>query len=483
MRKRSVDVAVIGAGTAGMGAFRAAGRLTENVLLIEGAQYGTTCARVGCMPSKLLIAAAEAAHMVTAAPGFGIETTPPRINGRAVMERVQRERDRFVGFVVETVEDWPADQRLLGRARFTGDHDLEVTSDDGEVVHVEADRIVIATGSKTVYPSFFEAVGDRLVTSDEIFDWPDLPESVAVFGGGVIGLELGQALARLGVRMRLFGKGGGIGILSDPEVVAAAGEAFTQAFPFHPDADVQSIDRDGDEVVVTFADDTGKTVTERFDYLLAATGRRPDTAGLGLENTTLDLDENGIPLFDPCTLQCGSSHVFIAGDVDNFRPILHEAADEGRTAGENAGRFPEVRAGLRRVPMGIVFTEPNLAVVGEGFQALEARSCPLAIGSVDFASQGRSRVMLQNQGLLRVYGEMGTGQFLGAEMAGPRAEHLAHLLAWSLQQKLTVPEMLDMPYYHPVIEEGLRTALRDLNRNLRLGPAPVKRSMDCGPGA
>ena len=483
MQERRVEVAVIGAGTAGMTAFRAARAATDSVLLIEGAQYGTTCARVGCMPSKLLIAAAEAAHMVERAAEFGVETAPPKINGRAVMDRVRRERDRFVGFVVETVEDWPEKQRLLGRARFSDDHTLEVEGADGSRHRVVAERIVIATGSTTVWPPFFEAVGDLLATSDDVFDWDDLPESAAVFGGGAIGLELGQALHRLGVRVRMFGKGGGVGTLSDPEVKKAAIAALGADFPFHPDAEVKGIERDGDAVVVTFVDDGGKTTTERFARLLAATGRRPAVAGLGLETTSLELDDNGIPRFDPCTLQCGSSHVFIAGDVDNHRPILHEAADEGRTAGNNAASFPEVRAGLRRVPMGIVFTEPNLAVVGEGFAALEARSCPFATGSVDFEGQGRSRVMLQNQGLLRVYGEGGTGLFLGAEMAGPRGEHLAHLLAWSLQQRLTVPEMLDMPYYHPVIEEGLRTALRDLNRNLRLGPPPVPRSMDCGPGA
>jgi len=483
MQERRVEVAVIGAGTAGMTAFRAARAATDSVLLIEGAQYGTTCARVGCMPSKLLIAAAEAAHMVERAAEFGVETAPPKINGRAVMDRVRRERDRFVGFVVETVEDWPEKQRLLGRARFSDDHTLEVEGADGSRHRVVAERIVIATGSTTVWPPFFEAVGDLLATSDDVFDWDDLPESAAVFGGGVIGLELGQALHRLGVRTRLFGKGGGVGMLSDPEVRAAATAAFAADFPFHPDADVKSIERDGEAVVVTFVDDGGKTTTERFARLLAATGRRPAVKGLGLETTSLELDEHGIPRFDPCTLQCGESHVFIAGDVNNFRPLLHEAADEGRTAGSNAASFPEVRAGLRRVPLGVVFTEPNLAMVGEGYAALEARSCPFAIGSVDFKSQGRSRVMLQNQGLLRVYGELGSGMFLGAEMAGPRAEHLAHLLAWSLQQRLTVPQMLDLPYYHPVIEEGLRTALRDLNRNLRLGPVPVPRSMDCGPGA
>jgi dihydrolipoamide dehydrogenase len=483
VRRRTVDVAVIGAGTAGMGAFRAASRLTDSVLLIEGDRYGTTCARVGCMPSKLLIAAAEAAHMVGLAPAFGIETAPPRIDGRAVMNRVRRERGRFVGFVIETVEAWPADQRLMGRAKFTGDHTLEVTSADGAVTLVEAGRIVITTGSVTAIPGALKGAGDRLITSDAVFDWQDLPESVAVFGAGAIGLELGQALARLGVRVRLFGKGGRIGILSDPAVAAGARDALARDFPLHPDAEVESVAEDGDEVAVTFTDDAGETRTERLEWLLAATGRRPDVKGLGLENTALELDDHGTPVFDPCTQQCGSHPVFIAGDADGFRPILHEAADEGRTAGENAALFPEVRAGRRRVPMGIVFTEPNLAVVGEGLESLEARGCPHAIGSVDFADQGRSRVMLVNEGLLRVYGEQGSGLFLGAEMAGPRAEHLAHLLAWALQQRLAVPQMLEMPYYHPVIEEGLRTALRDLNRNLRLGPEPVIRSMDCGPGA
>jgi dihydrolipoamide dehydrogenase len=399
------------------------------------------------------------------------------------MQRVQRERDRFVGFVVEAVEDWPADQRLMGDARFLDDHTLAVRGTDGTAQRITAGRVVIATGSTIVIPDTFKVVGDRLVTSDSLFDWPDLPESVALFGGGAIGLELGQALARLGVRVRLFGRGGGVGILSDPEVKEAALHAFADAFPFLPDADVQEVRRDGDQVVVTFVDADGKTLSERFDYLLAATGRRPAVAGLGLEHTSLELDDKGLPVFDPFTLQCGTSHVFIAGDANSDKPILHEAADEGRIAGENAGRFPDVRAGLRRVPMGIVFTEPNLAIVGEGYRALEARGCDFAIGSVDFADQGRSRVILQNQGLLRVYAEYGTGTFLGAEMAGPRAEHLAHLLAWSLQQQLTIPTMLEMPFYHPVIEEGLRTALRKLNRNLKLGPVMVERCMDCGPGA
>jgi dihydrolipoamide dehydrogenase len=145
-------------------------------------------------------------------------------------------------------------------------------------------------------------------------------------------------------------------------------------------------------------------------------------------------------------------------------PILHEAADEGRIAGENAARYPDVRRGLRRAGLGVVFVDPQIAIVGGGYVSI--RDIAHVTGEVSFEDQGRSRVMLRNQGLLHVYAEVGTGLFLGAEMIGPDAEHIGHLLAWALQMNMTVAQMLDMPFYHPVVEEGLRTALRDAQAKL-----------------
>jgi dihydrolipoamide dehydrogenase len=165
------------------------------------------------------------------------------------------------------------------------------------------------------------------------------------------------------------------------------------------------------------------------------------------------------------TLQIGDTPIFIAGDVADAMPVLHEAADEGRIAGENAARFPDVKPGLRRALLGIVFTDPQIAIVGPGFAKLHATA--LSAGEVSFDDQGRSRVMLRNKGHLRVYGDPKTGLFLGAEMVGPDAEHIGHLLAWALQAGMTVPQMLDMPFYHPVVEEGLRTALRDLDMHIK----------------
>ena len=314
MKEINADVAIIGAGTAGMVAYRHATNNAADVVLIEGEEYGTTCARVGCMPSKLLIAAAETAHHARHAARFGIEVEKFRVEGPAVLGRVRRERDRFVQFVLDSVASIPSKAKLSGPARFEDPHTLLV----GDAQRVHADRIVIATGSRTNIPGFLFAAGDRLATSDDVFNWPDLPESVVVFGPGVIGLEIGQALCRLGVRIRMFGIGGFIGPISDEPVRLVARETFNEEFPLDPDAAVEKISEIDNGVEVTFREG-GRTKTEAFEYLLAATGRRPNIDKLNLEASGLELDEQGMPLFDRHTLQCGDSHIFIAGEP---RPIV-----------------------------------------------------------------------------------------------------------------------------------------------------------------
>lgn len=461
MKTIQTDVAVIGAGTAGLAAYRAAIAAGKRAVVIEGGAYGTTCARVGCMPSKLLIAAAEAAHEARHTAAFGVHVDGPvRIDGRQVMDRVRAERDRFVGFVVAGVDNIPEEDRLRGYAQFIDNTVLQV----GANTVVRAGRVVIATGSRPAVPPSFNVFGDRLIVNDDVFSWQDLPASVAVFGPGVIGLELGQALSRLGVRVRVFGVGGGVGPLSDPEIRNYAAKTFNAEFPLLPDASVTDMRREGDDAVITFRGDDGKPVTERFAYVLAATGRRPNVDNLALENTALALDARGVPVFDPVTLQCGDAPVFIAGDANNVLPLLHEAADEGRIAGENAAHWPNLRPLARRAPIAVVFSDPQIAMVGKRHADLiQGR---FVTGEVSFEDQGRSRVMLKNRGLMHVYADRATGRFLGAEWIGPRAENIAHLLAWAYQQNLTIAQMLAMPFYHPVVEEGLRTALRDAQAKL-----------------
>lgn len=456
MNSITVDVAVIGAGTAGLAAYRAAVAAGKSAVVIEGGPYGTTCARVGCMPSKLLIAAAEAAHAPADWEAFGIRLEgKARVDGRAVMARVKRERDRFVGFVLEGVDAIPGGDKLRGYARFVDDHTLVVD----DALRVEFGRAVIATGSSPTVPDMMRGAGDRLVVNDDVFSWDDLPRAVAVFGPGVIGLELGQALHRLGVEVLMFGRDHLVGPLGDPEVRAYATRTFQSEFYLDANAGVKSLERVTDGVAIQYRDRAGVERQAVVDYVIAATGRKPNVGKLALENTSLELDARGVPVFDRHTMRCGESGIFIAGDANDELPLLHEAADEGRIAGENAARYPDVRPGLRRTPISVVFSDPQMAVVGLRYAELTPGM--YVTGAVSFEDQGRSRVMLRNKGLLHVYADTVNGRILGAELMGPDAEHLAHLLAWAIQCRLTVAQALEMPFYHPVVEEGLRTALRD----------------------
>jgi dihydrolipoamide dehydrogenase len=461
MNELEVDVAVIGAGTAGLAAYRAAVAAGRRAVVIESGPYGTTCARVGCMPSKLLIAAAEAAHAPSRWAEFGLRLDGRvGVDGRRVMARVKRERDRFVGFVLDGVEAIPAPDHVHGRARFTSDTTLVV--DDH--THVAFGRAVIATGSSPTVPPILRGLGDRLLVNDDVFAWDDLPRAVAIFGPGVIGLELGQSLHRLGVDVLLFGRSGHVGPFSDAEVRAYATATFQEELALDAQADVRAVERTADGVEIRYRGRDGREHVARVDYVIAATGRAPNVRGLGLERTSLELDPSGVPVFDRLTMQCGSAPIFIAGDANDDLPLLHEAADEGRIAGENAARYPDLRPALRRTPLAIVFTEPQLAVVGKRHADLAAGT--FVTGVASFEDQGRSRVMLRNRGLLHVYADVASGRIAGAEMIGPDAEHLAHLLAWAIQSGMTVERALEMPFYHPVIEEGLRTALRDARAQL-----------------
>lgn len=460
-------VAIIGAGSAGMNAYRAAIEHTDSVVLIESDQYGTMCARIGCMPSKLLIAAADHAHTATQASRFGIHVSPPAVDGVAVMKRVREERDRFVGFVVDTVESWPVHNRVMGHARFVAPGTLQV----GDHTRIEAERIVIATGSKPHVPSQWrETLGDRLILNEDIFYWNDLPVSVLVIGSGIIALELAQALSRLGVRVRVLSRNERIGPLTDPAVLESAREIIKNELLFSDNAKDIQFRREGNQVHASW-NDNGGSQQESFEFVLAATGRTPNLAELDIANANLSLDDYGNLPFNRRTTQVGHSPVFLAGDAQDDFALLHEAADDGRIAGSNAALWPEVISHERRAPLSIVFSDPQIAVLGMSHSELIKSNHAFVIGEVNWGGQGRARVAGQNRGLLRVYGDKSKGTLLGAEMIGPRAENIAHLLAWCVQLQLSAKQILELPFYHPVFEEGVRTAIRDLNHNQEISGA------------
>jgi dihydrolipoamide dehydrogenase len=474
-----VEVAVIGAGSAGLVARQQAlEHGAARVLLIEGGVYGTTCARVGCMPSKLLIAAADAAERVRAAAAFGVEVGDVRIDGAAVMARVRRERDRFVAGVVRSVEAIDARDRLHGWARFVGPQSLVVETEAGPV-RVEARAIVVAAGSSPSIPDSLKGLGARLLTSDSVFELPSLPATLAIVGSGVIGLELGSAMQRLGVSTSILDIGTRMPLMVSDVMQAQAHELFAERLDLHLGLRELASELVADGVRLRWTESDGQAREAVFEYVLAATGRAPKLSSLGLQAAGIELDERGMPKrVDQRTMRIGESAIFMAGDITAKHPILHEAVSDGRIAGRNAARYPSIRAHVRQVPLGIMFTEPNVAIVGQ--VPRQGEGDEWSVGEVDYRKQGRARVMNQAHGRARVYARRECGTIFAAELIGPGVEHMAHLLAWAVEQRLTAQRALELPIYHPVLEEGLRTAIAALAHALSLAREP--KPLDCGPG-
>jgi len=464
MKTQQADVAVIGAGTAGMAAWHAATQAGAHAVLIEAGAFGTTCARVGCMPSKLLLAVAHGVHDAQQLKPRGVDGTATlQVDGRLAMQFVRRERDHFVATVLKEVASFPPECVVRGRAGFeasgSGSHRLII---DG-AWRLEARSVVIATGAVSNVPSEFKVFGKRLLTSDDIFELETLPQRLAVFGAGPLALELAQGLSRLGVEVCVFGRDGKIAGITDKSVHDALAKSLAREFYFDPDASVHEMLLEHGVPTITFRATDGMTRREQFDAVLVATGRRPALKPLMLEHTGIALDERGTPPFDHTSMQCGTSSIFMAGDCDGTRPWLQDATDEGQLAGANAARFPDVKHVERKVPFSVVFCQPQVALVGTSIETAERN---VVDGFVSFEDQGRSRIDGQARGALRVYAEASTGRLLGAQLCGPQAEHLGHLLAWAVQLRLCVDEVLTLPFYHPVVEEGLRTALRDASSKL-----------------
>lgn len=441
------DVAVIGAGTAGLSAERRARQTGAKTILIDPAFVGTTCANVGCMPSKLLISAARAAHIASASGVFGIRTEVV-VDGATVMRRVRTERDRFARVTRDEIAKLPDGVVVKGRARFVDGETLAL--EDGRTVRAKA--IVLATGARPSVPPSLCSISDLVLTNETVFELDTLPATLAVIGAGPLGLELAQAMARLGVATTVLDEGDAIGGLSG-DVAEKLEAALSLEFEIHLGVRIEATIVDGDAKLVWSGASEGE---QRFERVLVAAGRPPTVRDLDLEATGIELDEHGTPVFDRETMRCGDSSIFVAGDADADRPVLHEASSEGAIAGANAAKLPEIVMARRNVPFSIMFTDPPVAIVGS------KPGGGLVSGQASYENQGRARVEHRPTGLVEIYADPGDGRLRGATLFCPAADHLGHLLAWSIEAGCTADDLLNRPFYHPTFEEGLKPALRSI---------------------
>ncbi len=450
---KKVDVIVIGAGSAGLAAVRQIEKTTDNYLLVDHGPLGTTCARVGCMPSKAFIKVAKDWHGARKLAEEGVAGNEyAACDIPAVLRHVRRLRDHFASGMVDATRKLAGERLIMGAARLLGPNRVLVNDEE-----IACESIVLAVGSQPTVPQPWQAFADRVLTSDTFFEQQDLPRRVAVVGLGIIGLELGQALARLGIEVAGFGRNPHICGIRDPEVNRVALKTLRRELPLYAGAEAEVFPHKKSLVIRNGSHEV------EVDAIIAALGVTSNVGNLGLEHLGVELDRRGLPAFNPHTMQVADLPVFIAGDANGCLPILHEAQDEGFIAGRNAAAA-EIQKYRRRTALKIIFSEPQVAAVGQTVDKHHADE--VVTGRADFSEQSRAIAEGRNAGLLHLYADKASARIIGGEMIVPEAEHLAQLLALAIHRELTVHELLSMPFYHPTVEEGLRTALRDAARQL-----------------
>lgn len=453
---KKVKHLILGAGSAGLTALGKIRRETEDFLMINGGHFGTTCARVGCMPSKAMIHCAEHYHDSKHFNDFGISgANELTIDDKAVLKRVRAFRDRFTGGVIAGSTDTLKPEQLIkGYARFISENTVEV---NGETI--QAERIIIATGSRPVVPKPWEALGDKLLTSDTLFELETLPKKMAVIGLGIIGLELGQALSRIGVEVVGIEMAPSLTCVRSPQAAEKLLELISEEFPVYLGQAAQ-LENTETGVKVILGEESFEV-----DAVVASLGRRPNIDQIGIEHIGVELDGRGMPPFNIYSMQIADKPIFIAGDVNVYRPILHEAGHEGAIAAENAMHYPKVTEYARKTSLGVAFTDPQVGVFGEDYGTLDRDATVIAEFELE-RNNGRAIVMGKDKGIIVLYADKSSGCLLGGELVMHEAEHLAHLLAWAVAQNMTVKAILDMPFYHPVLEEAVEGALRGLAKQI-----------------
>ena len=442
------DLIIVGGGTAGLSALKEARRHSQNVLLVHDGPEGTTCARTGCMPSKALIHAASlfhGRHKMEAAGIRGAENLTADIPD--ILNRVRGKREEFVTAVRRDMR--ALEQCIIkGRARLHSPTSVRVGS---LLLHAKA--IVIATGSSPAIPREVTGLEDRIITTDTLFEQKDLPKRMAVIGMGSVGLEMAQALSRIGIEVTAVERNGHLGGVVDADINAEILRSLKAEMRVWMGCRLDpEVTAEGVRIAC------GKEETT-VDALLVTAGRKPNLGSLGLKRLGVPLDGAGVPHFNRYTMQIKGFPLYIAGDATDERAVLHEAQDEGERAAYYA-LTGDTELRRRKIPLTIIFTHPTIAIIGDSSYAM--RNNGVVVGEASFTDQGRAVLENEAAGKLRLAASRDDGTLRGCEMMAPRGEHLAHLVAFGMEEKLTAQQMLAMPYYHPSFEEGLKNALKEI---------------------
>lgn len=462
----SFDLVVLGGGSAGFNAARVAADLGKTVAIIDGApQLGGLCILKGCMPSKTLLHAAELLHHAQHSARFGLDVPKAEINMKALNAWKKQVIGDFAGYRDRVVANPDRYTLFRSNARFIDPHTVELA--DGR--RVKGRFFLVATGSKvSVPPAISGLAGTAHWTSDDVLDLDFIPRSVIVLGGGIVACELAQFLTRIGSRVTLIQRSQNILRDHSPAASAVIQETFrAEGIDLHTDTRINAIrPRRQSGVEVSF-ESAGRTLVRRADHLLNALGREPNVASLDLASAGVRLTPAGRVRADRWQ-RTTAPHIYAGGDVCGPHDIVHLAVAQGELAARHAFGVPKKQ--LRPVSdlplLNVVFTDPPVATIGSRESELAAKNRPYLTASYPFDDHGKSILMGQTKGYVKVIAEPVRGRILGAEIVGPQAGELIHCFAGPLALRATVRDLLRAPWYHPTLAEILTYPLEEIAEKL-----------------
>ena len=451
------DVVIIGGGPGGYNAAIRAGQLGLTVACVEkGETLGGTCLNVGCMPSKALLHASELFEIANKEFGtLGIDVGTPKVN----LPQMMKQKADSVMALTKGIEFLFKKNKAVwikGRGKIAGAGKVEVTAADGTVTTLTAKDIVIATGSEPTPLPGVDFVEGKVIDSTGALSLPEIPKHLIVVGAGVIGLELGSVWRRLGAQVTVVEYLDKVGAGMDAEVATAFQRGLTkQGMVFRMGTKVTAAKAGKDGVELTLEPAAGGAAeTLKGDVVLIAIGRRPYTAGLGLETVGIETDKRGFLINDH--LKTGKVGVWVIGDVTTGPMLAHKAEEEAVAVIEYiAGKAGHVDYDL--VPS-VIYTGPEVAWVGKTEEQLKTAGVEFKKGKFPFTANSRAKINHETEGFVKVLADAKTDKVLGVHIFGPAAGELIGEACIAMAFGASSEDIARTCHAHPTRSEAVKQA-------------------------
>ena len=455
METTHFDVAVIGAGSAGLLAASGCNTVGARTCIIERRRLGGDCTWFGCMPSKTIIKAASAAHMLKRLPEFGLKVSgSAAVDTQGVMAHVRSIREEIYSHETPEVFEKRGISIIIGSPRFTGENTVEVVREDGRTPAqtVSATRFIISTGSHPVVPPIEGLKDIDYLTNENIFELQVLPSSLIVLGAGPIGLELAQSLNRLGVKVHVVEMMDRILFREDPEPAAFVEKALkAEGVDIRTGMKATRFNRSGSSVTATIEGKDGNAQELSAETVLVAVGRAPNLEGLDLEKAGIEYTRKGITVNE--YLQTTNRNIFACGDVVGPYLFTHVAAYQAQICIRNAlfRKFVWQKPGYQNVPWA-TFTEPELARVGLTEEEAREKHGIVNVYKTEYSAADRAVTDMEKEGLVKVITD-GKNRILGAHVVGAHASDVIQGLLLSKSMDLPLTKLSGPIFIYPTLSE------------------------------